>query len=160
LGGIAGHPFRGLGMNESGYFARPHVIQNVSAVTGACLVMRRRLFDQVGGFDEVQLPIAYNDVDLCLRLRQLGYLIVWTPHAELYHIESASRGYEDSAEKQERLKREANVIRQRWGDRFFPDPYYSQNFTLHEEDYSLAFPPRRPHPWKKNIDSELPVSAN
>ena len=161
LGGVAGHPHKCLPKISPGYFCRAQVIQNFSAVTGACLVMRRRVFDEVGGLDEVNLPVAFNDVDLCLRLRELGYRILWTPYAELCHLESASRGRDDLPIQEARFKREIAYMRKRWGDRLFSDPYYNPNLSLETTDFSLAFPPRAPKPWKKPIQrSALHVKHN
>ena len=94
---------------------RIHAVHNVSAVTAACLMMRKALFEDVGGLDEA-FPIAFNDTDLCLKLRQRGYRIVWTPHAELYHFESATRGQEDTPEKIDRHRREQLLFEVRWSD--------------------------------------------
>ncbi len=95
-GGIAGHAHVGLRRDEPGYFARAHLAQDVSAVTTACALVKREVYLQVGGFDE-NLAVTFNDVDFCLRLREAGYRILWTPYAELIHHESASRGFDDSA---------------------------------------------------------------
>ena len=91
-GGIGSHAHPDI-RSEDGYFCRPHLTQDLSAVTAACMLVRKATYLKVGGFDEVNLPVAFNDVDFCLRLRRAGFLIVWTPHAELYHHESASRGW-------------------------------------------------------------------
>jgi glycosyltransferase involved in cell wall biosynthesis len=149
LGGVAGHPHKHLPKNSPGYFCRAQVIQNFSAVTGACLVMRRRVFDEVGGLDEVNLSVAFNDVDFCLRLRELGYRILWTPYAELCHLESASRGRDDIPIQEDRFKREIAYMSKRWGDRLFSDPYYNPNLSLETSDFSLAFPPRAAKLWKQ-----------
>ena len=124
--------------------------QNLSAVTAACLVVRRTIFEEIGGFDEENFAVAFNDVDLCLRLRERGYRNLWTPHAELYHWESASRGYEDTPEKQRRFKGEISNMQQRWGDLLFVDPAYNVNLTLEQLDSSLAFPPRGKKPWEQH----------
>jgi GT2 family glycosyltransferase len=91
--------------------------------------MRRSVFDEVGGFDAVRLKVAFNDVDLCLRVRQAGYRIVWTPHARLIHHESKSRGPEDSPEKRARFERESAVMRERWEPLLRADPYYNPNLS-------------------------------
>jgi GT2 family glycosyltransferase len=137
LGGVAGHAHKFLPRQAGGYFARAKLIQNFSAVTAACLLMRASVFRGLNGFDE-GLEVAFGDVDLCLRLRERGLLIVWTPHAELYHHESVSRGYEDTFEKQRRFRGEIERIKTRWGESLLKDPYYNPNLTLDREDFSLA----------------------
>ncbi len=121
----AGHAYSGFRQSESGYMDRLSVAQNLSVVTGACLMLPRRVFNEVGGLDE-QFAVALNDVDLCLRIRSSGYRIVLTPYAELYHCESKSRGYEDTDEKRSRLADESNRLRQRWAAQTQAgDPYYN-----------------------------------
>jgi glycosyltransferase involved in cell wall biosynthesis len=149
IGGVAGHAHKRLPRQSTGYFARAQVIQNWSAVTGACLVMRRQVYDEVGGLDEVNLPIAFNDVDLCLRIREKGYRILWTPYAELYHLESASRGADTHPDKLPRFTREQEFMKFTWKDRLLCDPYYSPNLTLHKEDFSFDTP-RTLKPWRNN----------
>ena len=135
--GFAGHSHKMAPGDSQGYFFRLKVIQNVSAVTGACLMTRKELFNQLGGFDE-DFSVALNDVDFCLRLRENGYLIVWTPFAEFYHYESLTRGYDDGSEKLKRLNNEINMFRERWEDLLEKgDPYYSPNLTLSKEDFSI-----------------------
>jgi GT2 family glycosyltransferase len=141
MGGVAGHAHLNLRRGDPGYCSRAILHQSFSAVTAACLVMRRDLFYQVGGFDEA-LAVAFNDVDLCLRVRQAGFHNVWTPYAEMIHHESASRGYETEPHKQARLQIEANFIQQHWGDILFNDPAYSPNLSLEHHDFSCAFPIR------------------
>ena len=151
IGGVAGHAHKQLSRRSTGYFARTQVIQNFSAVTGACLVMRRQVYDEVRGLDEVNLPIAFNDVDLCLRIQEKGYRILWTPYAELYHLESASRGPDTNPDKLPRFTREQEFMKFTWKDRLLCDPYYSPNLTLHKEDFSLD-EPRALKPWRnKNL---------
>jgi len=123
--------------------------RNVAALTGACLVLRRKLFEQVGGFDE-QLAIAYNDIDLCLKLRAAGYWLLFTPFAELVHLGSASRGAEDSPERQARLQREAELLRTRWGAFATSDPFTSPNLTWRRGRPELVFPPPAPHFWRRS----------
>jgi GT2 family glycosyltransferase len=136
LGGIAGHPFsRQIGGQQAEN--RPSLICNYSAVTGACMMIRKAVFDEVNGF-ETQLAIAYNDIDLCLRIRKHGYLIVYTPFAQLYHYESLTRGYEDTAEKMKRFQKEVAFMRKRWGplvDR--GDIYYNPNLSVEKTDFSI-----------------------
>jgi hypothetical protein len=104
------------------------------------------MFEQLHGLDE-GLPVAFNDVDLCLRLQDLGYRIIFTPYAELYHYESASRGLDDSPSKRERLRTDIEFMQRRWGARVEEDPFYSPNLTIEGADSSLAFPPRIQRPW-------------
>jgi GT2 family glycosyltransferase len=146
-GGIAGHAHTGLRRGEPGYFARAHLAQDISAVTTACALVKREAYLQVGGFDE-KLAVTFNDVDLCLRLRQAGYRILWTPYAELIHHESASRGFEDSTPKQVRFLAEVEYMKSKWGDRLQRDPFYNPNLSLNENFFTLAFPPRSSNPWQ------------
>ena len=143
LGGVAGHVYTRMGRGAPGYMARAWVAQNMSAVTAACMAVRKSVFEEVGGFDEA-LPVAFNDIDFCLRVLQCGYRNVWTPYAELYHHESASRGSEDSPEKRQRFAAEVHAMKWRWGDVLHDDPAYNPNLTLDQGDYGLAFPPRSP----------------
>ena len=137
IGGSAGHSHKGFPRGEYGYLMRLTVAQDLSGVTGACCMVPRRVWEEVGGLDE-RFVVAFNDVDLCLRIRKAGYLIVWTPYAELYHFESKSRGYEDTPEKQKRFMGERALLRKRWGDVIDAgDPYYNPNLTLDREDFSL-----------------------
>ncbi len=130
IGGVADHAFRGLPGNVANYFGLDTVVRNVSAVTGACMMVPRRAFEEVGGFDE-RLEVALNDVDLCLRLRQRGYLIVYTPRAHLYHHESGTRGRLHPPGDEERLWG-------LWGDVIRRgDPYYNPNLSLSRTDWSL-----------------------
>jgi GT2 family glycosyltransferase len=132
LGGIAGHAFKhhtGVRADRAGL---PDVVRNCSAVTGACLMVSRARFDEVQGFDE-RLRVVFNDIDLCLRLRERGYLIVFTPRALLYHYESASRGRREPPD-------DLKLFRSRWGEALRRgDPYYNPNLTLAREDWSLRF---------------------
>jgi GT2 family glycosyltransferase len=146
LGGVAGHSHKRYPREWPGYYRRLFLVQNVSAVTGACLVVRRSIYRKVGGLNEEDLPIAFNDVDFCLRLRELDLRNLWTPYAELYHHESVSRGPEDSPEKAMRFQREIRFMKDRWGDSLLHDPYYSPMLTLDREDFSPNFgiPQRRP----------------
>jgi GT2 family glycosyltransferase len=131
--GVAGHAHRYVdGFNVSGYLNYPNVIRNYSAVTAACMITRRDLFDEIGGFDEEDLPVSYNDVDFCLRLRARGYLIVFTPYALLYHHESATRGLN-------RYPKEEALLRERWPNELASDYYYNPNLTKEREDFSIDF---------------------
>ncbi|RZA31800.1 MAG: glycosyltransferase family 2 protein, partial [Lysobacteraceae bacterium] len=140
LHGVAGHIGVGKGRKDPGYFGRGQLVQNLSAVTAACLVVRKRVFDEVGGLDE-GLTVAFNDIDFCLRLRRAGYRNVWTPHAEAYHHESASRGAEDTPEKRVRFMGEVDFMERRWGDALRADPAYNPNLTLSGSPFEMAFPP-------------------
>jgi GT2 family glycosyltransferase len=146
-GGIAGHAHAGLRRGEPGYFARAHLAQDVSAVTTACAVVKREVYLKVGGFDE-NLAVTFNDVDLCLRLREAGYRILWTPYAELIHHESASRGFDNSAPKQVRFLAEVEYMKSKWGGILQRDPFYNPNLSLDENLFTLAFPPRTTKPWQ------------
>jgi len=148
LGGVAGHAHLGRPRGDLGYFGRAGLTQNLSAVTGACLVMPKRVYREVGGLDETNLAIAFNDVDLCLRIREKGYLIVWTPYAELYHHESASRGSDLAADQIARFRRECAFMERRWGEALADDPYYNPNLSLELPGFRLAFPPRVEKPWR------------
>ena len=123
---------------SAGYKGRLLVVQNLSAVTAVCLLVRKEVFTAVGGLDEQNFSIAFNDVDLCLRIQELGLRNVWTPYAELYHYESASRGYEDTPEKQARFNSEIAYMQQRWGESLLIDPAYNPNLTLDREDFSFT----------------------
>ena len=137
IGGVAGHAHKYFKRGEPGFMYRLRVAQNLSAVTAACMLVRREVWEAVGGLDE-QLAVAFNDVDFCLRVRQAGYLVVWTPHAELYHYESRSRGKENTLEKQQRFAGEIAFFHQRWDAVLDAgDPYYNPNLTLKRENFSL-----------------------
>lgn len=143
VGGVAGHAFKHFPRSDPGTpQVRPHVVHNVSAVTAACAVVRKSVFVEAGGFDEENLKIAFNDVDFCLRVRELGYRNLFTPFAELIHHESASRGAEDSPEKIARFQTEIAFMKQRWGEHLLNDPAYNPNLALKTEDFAYAFPPR------------------
>jgi GT2 family glycosyltransferase len=142
LGGVANHAFVHQPHGTAGQMNRARLVQNYSAVTAACLVIRRALYEQVGGFDETGLAVAFNDVDFCLRVRSAGYLNLWTPFAELVHHESASRGSDDSPEKKARFQREVETMRRRWGPLLDHDPAYNVNLALSFQGWDLAWPPR------------------
>ena len=137
LGHVAGHAHRFAGHDSAGYYQRLQLVQNYSAVTGACLLVRRALYEQVGGLNEHDLPVAYNDVDFCLRVRALGYRNLWTPHAELYHHESVSRGEDDTPEKKARFDKEVAYMRTTWSKELEDDPCYNPNLSRLREDFSL-----------------------
>lgn len=134
---LAGHLHRNFDRNHPGYMGRLSYAQNLSGVTAACIMIRRDVWDQIGGLDE-SFAVAFNDVDLCMRIRAAGYLIVWTPFAELYHYESKSRGSEDTPEKRKRFVGEVNLFQTRWAKELAAgDPYYNPNFSLDKEDFSI-----------------------
>ncbi len=136
LGGIAGHSYYRMTSEMPGYFGNLIGFNNVSAVTGACLMCRRDVFEEVGGLDEA-LTVAYNDVDLCLKLLERGYRNLYLPHVVLYHHESKSRGYEDSPEKKARLQRESQIMEARWKKYIENDPCYSPHLTRVCQNYSI-----------------------
>jgi GT2 family glycosyltransferase len=137
IGGVAGHAHLRLRRGQPGYFSRGVLQQEMSAVTGACMMVRREVYDEVGGLDE-DIAVAFNDVDLCLRIRAAGYCNIWTPFAELIHHESASRGYEDSPEKIDRFQREVRFMQDRWGAVLDNDPYYNPNLSMAAGNYTLS----------------------
>ncbi|MCU7917776.1 MAG: glycosyltransferase [Candidatus Thiodiazotropha sp. (ex Epidulcina cf. delphinae)] len=137
LGGVAGHAMKYSAKGDRGYMGRSVLIQNYTAVTAACLLVRRDVYDAVSGFDSEHLAVAFNDVDFCIRIYQQGYYNLWTPYAELYHHESASRGAEDTPEKQHRFSREAEYMLEKWGPLLVRDPAYNPNLTRCHEDFSL-----------------------
>jgi len=140
IGGVAGHSHKYIAGTDNGYFSRPHITQNISAVTGACLMIKRELYLAMGGLEEDALSVAFNDIDLCIRLRARGLLNVYEPSATLYHHESVSRGFEDTEVKQQRFSLEAGYMRDRHGVALIEtDPYFNPNLALHSE----AFVPRR-----------------
>jgi GT2 family glycosyltransferase len=134
---IAGHIFYKVDRGSVGYMGKLEYAQNMSAVTAACMMVRRSVFDEVGGFDP-QFKISYNDIDLCMRIRKAGYLIVWTPYAELYHHESKSRGLDSNKKNRIRFMKEINLFKERWSKELaLGDPYYNINLTLNRSDYSI-----------------------
>lgn len=135
IGSVAGHSHKYYDRNEYGYMGRLKIVHDLSAVTAACLMMKSSLYDELNGLDEL-FTVAFNDVDLCLRIREKGYHIVFTPYAELYHYESLSRGSEDSPEKIKRFQSEIKRFESKWG-LYRYDPYYNINLTLDIEDFSL-----------------------
>lgn len=137
FGGTAGHAFIGKSRYDTGYFGRILCAQDYSAVTAACMMTKRSVFEAVGGLTE-ELAVAFNDVDYCLKVREYGKLVVYNPYAELFHYESRSRGYEDSPEKVERFNGETEQLLNRWrGLIEAGDPCYNRNLTLDNSDFSL-----------------------
>ncbi len=149
---VAGHLFHGLPRDHPGYCSRALAVQEVGAVTAACMVLRREVFEQVGGFDEVHLPVAFNDVDLCLRIRDRGWRILWTPFAEIIHLESASRGSDLVPAARARFASEVSWMRQRWQTELERDPFYNPNLDPARCDFALAFPPRTGAPIVSGAD--------
>jgi len=137
IGGVAGHSHKYFKKEEHGYFSRLKIIQNYSAVTGACLVVRKELYEAVGGLDEKKLTIAFNDIDFCMKLHKEGFRNVWTPYAELYHHESVSRGTEDDEVKKARFEKEVLHMKDKWGASLKEDKCYNKNLTLKHEDLRL-----------------------
>lgn len=144
---VASTPHVGLPAEAHGYFGKARLIQEFSAVTAACLFIRRTDFDSVGGFDE-NLKVAYNDVEFCIRVREAGLKILCDPEITLIHKESKTRGSDVDGEKAKRLDREAEYVRHKWAERLDADPYYSPNLSLMHNDFSIASPPRVPMPWR------------
>ena len=137
IGGIAGHAFLNMPRSRSGYLHKASLQMDLSAVTAACMMMKRTVFESLDGFEEA-LTVAFNDVDLCLRCVRAGYLVVYNPRVELYHYESKSRGSEDSEDKVRRFQQEIEFMRTRWIDLLKQgDPYYNKNLTLSKWNYSL-----------------------
>ena len=137
IGGVAGHAFLNQSRQRTGYLHKASLQMDLSAVTAACMMMKRSVFEQIGGFEE-KLSVAFNDVDLCLRTVQAGYLVVYNPKVELYHYESKSRGQEDNEEKIRRFQTEIEFMRTRWETLLKKgDPYYNRNLTLSKWNYSL-----------------------
>ena len=145
---VALHAYQFLNRGNPGYHGKANLLQNYSAVTAACMVLRRAIFNEIGGFDEENLPVTYNDVDLCLRIQERGYRILWTPYAELYHYESATLGHPKSPERLEQFMKEATYFKTRWSKMIDHDPFYSPNLTLNGSTFSVAFPPRLRKPWQ------------
>lgn len=138
LGGYAGHSHKMYDRNCHGYFNRLNIVQNFSAVTAACLMVKKSLYQSVGGLNEIDFKVAYNDVDFCLRILEKGYLNIFTPFAEAYHHESISRGYEETAEKIARFQKEKDALFKRHKEILENgDPYYNPNLTLDREDFGL-----------------------
>lgn len=145
---VAGTPHGGMNANDPGYFGKARLMQEFSAVTAACMFIRREDFAKVGGFDP-EFRVAYNDIDLCLRIRELGMKVVGDPEILLVHKESRTRGSDKTGERAKRLATEAARMRDRWGDLLLNDPFYSPNLSLDRLDFAPAVPPRVPMPWRQ-----------
>ncbi|MCW8087513.1 glycosyltransferase family 2 protein [Sabulicella glaciei] len=149
--GVAGHFGLGDEQSDRGYFSHNFLTRTVSANTAACLTVRSEVFRHVGGFNEVDLAISFNDVDFCLRIQDLGLRHIWTPFAQLYHLESASRGRDDmTSESKVRAEREGRYMRERWGAVLDSDPYYNPHFSRWNHWYELEIPDRMPKRWKRD----------
>lgn len=148
-GGCADHLHALIQKDTPGYCNRAVVAQELSAVTAACMVTWKHLYEGLGGLNEVNLKVAFNDVDYCLKVQKAGYRVLWTPHAELFHHESASRGGDDSADKRKRTRGEADFMRKHWSGRMEHDPYYNPNLNYERLDFSLSNIPRVVKPWTK-----------
>ena len=147
LGGVAGHAHKYIEAIDKGYFCRAGLVQNYSAITAACIAIKKETYMQVGGLDEENLKIAFNDVDFCLRVQKLGYRNLWTPFVELYHHESKSRGHENTPEKVTRFQGEIAYMQSCWGDMLRFDPAYNPNLSLASEQWRIADEPRTTKPW-------------
>jgi hypothetical protein len=155
LGGPAGHVLYKFNGNTGGYYNRARLVCNYSAVTAACMVLRKALFEEVGGFDEKNLPVSYNDVDLCLRIQAAGYRNLYTPFAQFYHHESASRGEDSAHVNHARSQSEIEYMWKRWGALLLHDPGYNPSLSLKREDYSFAAPPRMKPIWEESVEEPL-----
>jgi GT2 family glycosyltransferase len=151
-GGIAAHYHHALPREHPGYHGRAWLAQDLSCVTAAVMLLRREAFNAIGGFDE-ELAIAFNDVDLCLRLIDAGWRIVWTPDVELYHRESVSVGRHDSPERRDEFDSEERLMVRRWGERLLTDPHYNPNLSLLSLN-TPSFPPRVEYPWRLDYASK------
>ena len=135
IGGVAGHSHANFQRDDNGFAGRLKIVQNLSAVTAACLMIKRSVYEEVNGLNE-DLAVAFNDIDFCLKVRKKGYLIVFSPYVEMYHYESKSRGKDDTKEKSARFESEIKTFHNKWG-LWIRDPYYNDNLTLDKEDFSL-----------------------
>lgn len=153
IGGVAGHALRTGDRLSAVGSGRIQLPRSISAVTAACMVVRREAWEQVNGMDARNLPVAFNDIDFCLRLVEAGWRLVWTPFAELTHHESISRGLDTEGERAARFAGEIRYMKQRWGFKLRNDPAYNPNLSLHHENFSLAWPPRVPPLGADQIDA-------
>jgi GT2 family glycosyltransferase len=154
--GVAGHFGLSAEGDDPGYFGQFVLTREVSAVTGACMALRRAVYEAVGGLDAEHLPVSFNDVDLCLRIRARDLRILWTPLAKLYHLESSSRGLDDAPETIARAAREATYMRDRWAPVLDRDPFYNINLDRLDPGRILALLPQRRQPWQES----RPLDAN
>ena len=142
VGGVANSAHHRLPGGQQDYFSKSNLTQSVTAVTADCLLVKKSIYQQVGGLDEENLQIAFNDVNFCLKILELGLRNIFTLFTELYHHESASRGYDTSEQKQLRLAKEEAYMWKRWGSILENDPAYNPNLSIHQANFSLAFPLR------------------
>ena len=154
MGGVAGHYFLRAPRHEGGNYSDLFLTRRVSCVTGACLALRRAVYLDIGGLEADNLKIAFNDVDFCIRLAEAGYHIIWTPYAELFHHESASRGSDQTPDKVKRFAREADYMKRRWANELKNDPFFNPNFALDSSYGFLAARSRRKKPWRERVDRE------
>jgi hypothetical protein len=134
---VGGHGHKNFPSRSQGYFGQLMLVRNVSANNGACLLVRRHIFEEINGFDE-KFILAFGDVDFCLKIQEKGYLNLWTPHAELYHHESKTRGFDDTLEQKDRFWGEVDYFKHKWaGWMRMVDPYYNPNLSLDHDDYRL-----------------------
>lgn len=138
IGGVAGHSHKYFDADDYGYFSRLKLVSNYSAVTAACLMVRKSIFEEVEGLEE-DLQVAFNDIDFCLKIREKGYYNIFLPQVKLYHYESKSRGHEDTPEKIRRFNGEVDYMKKKWGAQLENDPFYNVNLTKEKEDFSLGF---------------------
>jgi hypothetical protein len=148
MGGVAGHQFWQMPHNYPGLNGETILVREVSSVTGACMLVRRSVFVEVGGFDANNLPVAFNDIDFCLRLRDRGYRNIFTPFAQLVHHESASRGTDFTPERREPFERECEYMIAKWGGVMRSDPFFNPNLSLELMGPKFADPPRGSRPWE------------
>jgi glycosyltransferase involved in cell wall biosynthesis/SAM-dependent methyltransferase len=158
--GVAGHFYPHGDPDMVGYHGRLQLTSNVSAVTAACLIVKKAIFLEVGGLNETHLTVAFNDVDFCLKVREAGYRNVWTPHATLIHHESLSRGRDDTPITAPRFRREVEWMLKTWGYTLTKDPYLNPNLSLETGNFDLAFPPRRVKPWRAAAPFETSSSPS
>jgi len=143
VGGLMGHGHKHLPGDDSGYFSRLKAVHEVAAVTGACLAIEKATWCDLSGLDEENLAVAYNDVDLCLKVRQKNLKVIFTPFSKVFHHESVSRGIDDTPERNARLQSEIQVMQERWGDMLNDDPAYSSNLSFDGGGFSLAKTPKK-----------------
>ncbi len=148
-GGCADHLHAELPRGHPGYCQRAVIAQELSAVTAACMLTWKRLYEQLGGLNEKILPVAFNDVDYCLRLQDAGYRVIYAAHAELYHHESASRGIASTSRERRRVRRELKYMQTRWAKRMQHDPYYNPNLSYDQPNFTLNWKPRVTKPWAR-----------
>ena len=140
--------------NDPGYFNKLNLVQNYSAVTAACLVVRRDLYIKAGGLDDQNLKVAYNDVDFCLKVRDLGYRNAWTPFAQLIHYESLSRGSDLNEINLSRFKKEQRYMLTKWKNAMLNDPFFNPNLAIETSTTQFSFPPKIEYEWQKETKNE------